>query len=213
MPDIIISDLMMPKMDGATFLQRIRTNEELSHIPVIVLSAKGQIESKVQLYDLGADNYLIKPFDIEELSAVVSSTLEQRRKLREVFYKKYLSGADVPTLEKNFNVSGDIVNKTVNAVLESLDDSSLNVSMLEEKLGIGRNKLQKEIKAETGLTPVEFMRSIRLSEARKMLTDGTRHVSEVAYAVGFNNLSYFSRAFKNEFGVLPTEWQIGVTSQ
>lgn len=216
-PDIIVTDLMMPKMEGSEFIRALRENDRWNHIPIIVLSAKGQVESKVELYDLGVDNYLVKPFDIEELEAVINSTCEQRRRLSQLFQRNYLfpldgslnnslNDEDTP-LEKN-----DLVSKTVAYVLENLDDAELNVTSIGKALNVGRNKLQKEIKEATSLTPVEFLRSIRLSEARKLLADPQRQVSEVAYMVGFNNLSYFSRAFKNEYDLLPSEWQMNQVS-
>lgn len=207
-PDIIVSDLMMPKMNGQQFIQYIREEEAWSHLPIIVLSAKGQVESRVEMYEIGADNYLVKPFDIEELSAVVHATLEQRRRLRQLFQHTYLGDAYALLSESDGTEKNDLVSRTIAYVLAHLDTPDLNVTNLGKAMGVGRNKLQREIKEATSLTPVEFLRSIRLNEAKKMLTDPTKQISEVAYMVGFNNLSYFSRAFKCEFGVLPTEWQV-----
>ncbi len=216
-PDIIISDLMMPNMDGSTFVQQVKTSDHLGHIPVIVLSAKSQTESRVDLYNIGADNYLVKPFDISELDAVVRNVLEQRKRLREKFRSNYLErepvASETVTETQENAETNQLLSDAVNYVREHMDDSSMSIKDLAENLGIGRNRLQKEIKELTNLTPVEFVRSIRLNEARRKLEDRSLNVSEVAYSVGFNNLSYFTRSFKSEFGVLPSEWQETATSR
>ena len=209
-PDMIISDLMMPEMDGNTFVRKIREKDTYEHIPVVVLSAKSQVESRTDLYALGADNYLMKPFDISELSAVVHGTLEQRSKLlkrlrhtigitgNEQHDETVLANEDQPAPPEFLEIAKDVV-------LAGLDNPNLSVPDVAQAIGIGRNKFQKEMRELTGLSPSVFIRSIRLSEARKLLEEGKLTVSEVAYSVGFNNLSYFTRSFKTEFGELPSE--------
>ncbi|OFZ59420.1 MAG: hypothetical protein A3D92_08170 [Bacteroidetes bacterium RIFCSPHIGHO2_02_FULL_44_7] len=212
LPDIIITDLMMPEKDGRTLVEEIRRDENLAHIPIIVLSAKSQVASKIDLYELGVDNFLAKPFEMEELGAVVSSTLSQRKKLRDSFRTTFLtSGYHAPGyLQVDSTVSAeekDLPSQLKMILEERLDDSNLSVNELAQKMGYGRNRLQKELKSLTGVTPVEFIRSYRLEEARKMLSNKALSISEVAYAVGFSNLSYFTRSFKQEFGRLPSEIQ------
>jgi len=208
LPDIIISDLMMPKLDGNRLIDKVKSDDQTAHIPIIILSAKDQLKSKVELYDKGVENYLTKPFDILELKAVVESVLAQRRKLMDIFFSKI--GVET---EQNYLKTEEeskfpkLIQDTMDYVLEHIEDSNLNVTSICDELRIGRNKFQREIKDAVGLTPVEFIRSLRLNEAKKKLSDYKLTVSEVAYAVGFNNLSYFSRSFKTEFGVLPSEWQ------
>jgi len=208
-PDVIITDLMMPKLDGNELIKEIRSNEEWAHIPIIVLSAKGQIESKVELYAIGADNYLVKPFNISELEAIVKGTCEQRKRLKSLFQTIYLN--EEPDDEIIHITAGhsksELVNQLISYVLDNIDEADLSVQRIGQDLGVGRNRLQKEVKESTGLTPVELIRSIRLKVAKEKLEDPRRQISEVAYQVGFNNLSYFSRSFKNEFNCLPTEWQ------
>lgn len=206
-PDIIISDLMMPKMDGTAFVKEVKEHGEYGHIPVVVLSAKSQTESRIDLYTLGADNYLLKPFDVSELQAVVHNTFEQRKKVLEKFRTDYLqthdtvvSSAPIVSVEKPAMIS-----EAIELVLKQIDDADLNVKSLTQQMGIGRNRFQKEIKDLTGLSPVEFIRSVRLNEARKLLQEKRLSISEIAYSVGFNNLSYFTRSFKKEFGSLPSE--------
>lgn len=203
--DIIITDLMMPKMDGNSFVQTVRQDDTNGHVPIIVLSAKDSVSSKLELYETGIDNYLTKPFDIEELQAVVKSTLENRKKVRAAFGSSYLTENEENQNAIYFETKNKIVEHVVAFVKENLDDSTLNVAKICETLSIGRNKLQREIREATSLSPVEFLRSIRLHEARKLLRQPGMHVSQAAYAVGFNNLSYFTRAYKQEFDELPSE--------
>lgn len=208
-PDLIISDLMMPEMDGNTFVQQIRVNEDFAHIPVIILSAKSQVESRIDLYEIGADNYLTKPFDISELNAVVVGVFEHRYKLRESLHKSIamrgtsvLKGVEANSPE---SIEVPLLQKAKAVVLDQLDNSSFSVPDLALALGYGRNRLQKEVREMTGLSPVELIRSVRLAAAKELLEKKSLNVSEVAYSVGFSNLSYFTRSYKNEFGILPSE--------
>lgn len=209
-PDIIITDLMMPKLNGKLLVEEIRKNEELDHIPIIVLSAKSQVDSKIDLYEIGTDNFLAKPFDAEELQAIVKATLKRRQQLRKNLREKFLqfeaqldsSEIETDAIQEN---ESDILQELRRRVLEELDNNELKINDIAIAMGIGRNRFQKEIKDLTGITPVEFVRSVRLQEAYKKLSDKSLSISEVAYSVGFNNLSYFTRSFKQEFGMLPSE--------
>lgn len=203
-PDIIVTDLMMPHMDGKTMIKAIKQEEKLAHIPIVVLTAKGQTDSKINLYSLGAENYLVKPFDIIELDAIVNSILTQRQRLKSRFRENYFF------TDENFKggvnePKNALVQAAISVIHEHLDDGQFSTTQLMQQLNLGRNKLQQEIKEHTGLTPVEFIRSIRLIEAKQRIESSNSSVSEVAYSVGFNNLSYFTRSFKAEFGLLPTE--------
>ena len=209
-PDIIISDLMMPKMDGSTFVQKVKSSDLYGHIPIVVLSAKTKTESRIDLYKIGADNYLMKPFDNAELSAVVKNLLEQRQKIKERFHSHFLTKeitVDEETRLEPVEEKNELIDKTLIYIKEHLDDSEFSVKTMMDTLGISRNRFQKEIKEITSLTAVEFVRSVRLSEAKKLLLNKELTISEIAYSVGFNNLSYFTRSFKGEFEVLPSEWR------
>ncbi len=209
-PDIIVSDLMMPHTDGKTMIKAMKQEENLAHIPIVVLTAKGQTESKIDLYSIGAENYLVKPFDILELNAIVTSILSQRQRLKLLFRENYF-----PPIESSHLVEKEeqntFIQQAIAAVHTHLDNSQFSVAQLMQELNLGRNKLQQEIKEQTGLTPVEFIRSTRLIEAKKRLETSDYTISEVAYGVGFNNLSYFTRSFKAEFGILPTEIKKSIT--
>ncbi len=212
LPDLIVTDLMMPKLSGEELVALIRAHELTSHIPAIVLTAKNQIDNRVELYQTGADNYLAKPFKMEELLAVIDTTLKQRKRILQKFYNTYLHSLSFPSDNENTVRDEEqvaevnaIVKQCTDYVMAHLDDPGLNVTTLGAAIGFGRNRLQKEIKSATSLTPVEFIRSIRLHQAYKMLQESSQYnISEIAYMTGFSNLSYFSRSFKMQFGTAPT---------
>jgi len=211
LPDIIITDLMMPKKDGKSLVESIRANDNWAHIPIIVLSAKSKVENKIDLYGSGVDNFLAKPFEIEELQAVVQSTLKQRKQLRDSFRSTFLQKPSAITESSTTDASeaeekpSTLLEDFKSYVLSHLDNSELAIADIAKELGYGRNRFQKEVKELSGVTPVEFLRSLRLFEAQQHLKDPSKSVSEIAYAVGFTNLSYFTRSFKQEFGKLPSE--------
>ncbi len=212
-PDIIITDLMMPHMDGGTFVREVKSHEKFGFIPIIVLSAKEHTESKIDLYKIGASNYLVKPFEINELKSIVENVISQRKKLKELFHTQFLNGQTVNPEQNSSedteeSESKKLLRNMTDHVKENLDNPQLSVKSISEELGIGRNRFQKEVKELTGLTPVELVRSIRLNEAKKMLENRQLSISEIAFSAGFNNLSYFTRSFKNEFNVLPSEWRL-----
>ena len=208
-PDLIITDLMMPYKSGETLVSEIRDVEEWSHIPIVVLTAKSDVSGKISLYEKGIDNYLEKPFEVFELKAIVDNTLMLRKALRDKFHQHLQESLDAnergDSKQRIDFATKTLLEKLQQLVLTNLQNEGLTVPFLSSELGIGRNALQREVKSLTGLTPSEFIRSLRLGEAKRLLQTQTYTVSEVAYAVGFNTLSYFSRSFKLEFGVLPSE--------
>jgi len=210
-PDMIISDLMMPQMAGEELVNNVKESDSLGHIPVIILTAKNQVDNRIDLYQSGADNYIAKPFKMEELLAIVENTLKQRKNLRDTFYRQFMPGNIQPAHAEvdaghTTHTDNKIVQACMDYVLAHLDDQDLNVNTLGIAIGMGRNRLQKEIKTATSLTPVEFIRSIRLHEAHKLLMNNSSYnISEIAYMTGFSNLSYFSRSFKVQFGYAPSE--------
>ena len=202
-PDLIITDLMMPEMSGEELAGSIRDTDHLSHIPILVLSAKSRTLDKVELYKIGADNYLQKPFDMEELQVIVSNLLEQRKRLREAFKSEVFESQEQP-IEVNEYLEDSFMIDLVEVLEKNLSNSAFSIVDLCQELSVGRNQLQKKVKAMTNMTPVEFVRSFRIKKAYTLLKQGELTVSEVAYKVGFNNLSYFTRMFKKQFGVLPS---------
>ena len=202
-PDLIITDLMMPEMTGEELAQKIRNSEYLSHIPILVLSAKSRTLDKIELYKIGADNYLQKPFEIEELRVIVDNLLEQRKRLRESFRSNVFESTDTD-LEINEYLEDSFMIELCEIIDENLSDSKFTMVALCKEMRVGRNQLQKKVKALTNMTPVEFVRSYRIKKAMEILQKGELTVSETAYKVGFNHLSYFTKMFKKQFGVLPS---------
>ncbi len=201
MPDLIISDVMMPGMDGYQLCAKLKQDVHTSHIPVILLTAKAGEESKLSGLESGADDYLTKPFNSRELKARVKNLIEQRRKLREIYRQEGLlqpSPVEMPSTEQAF-IEG--LMKTVEAEIES---ETFGPEALSAALNMSQRHLQRKIRALTGQRPADFIRTIRLRRAKQLLEQHAGNVSEVAYQAGFNNLSYFARCFKKEFGQTPS---------
>lgn len=202
-PDLIISDIMMPEIDGIEFCRRIKTNERTSHIPVVMLTAKADIESRIEGLVTGADDYIIKPFNIIELKTRVNNLIDQRLQLR----KQFASNLSVTPKEITFN-SYDVqfINRIIGLVEEHLDDFDFDVNDLQSKASMSRTQLYRKLFALTGLSPSKFIRNLRLKRAAKLFQQKSRNVTEVAFEVGFNNLSYFTKSFKEQYGITPSDY-------
>lgn len=196
-PDLIITDLMLPGISGETVCKTLNEDIRLNHVPIIVLSAKSMTLDRVELYQLGAENYLTKPFEIAELKAIIHNTLQQRVNLRMQFKSNFS--------EQSGDAADPFLENVISLIHQHIADQDFNVKKLIELTETGRNQLQRKIKMLTDMTPVEFIRHIRLKAAHDLLTQSSLSVSEVAYKTGFNNLSYFTRTFKRTFGNLPSE--------
>lgn len=202
LPNLIISDIMMPVMDGNTLCKKIKEDKRTSHIPVILLSAKQTTESKLQSLELGADDYVTKPFNMTILVLRIRKLIELSR-----FNKS--KGVIDPSPSEIVITSLDekLIEKAIKYVEDNISRSELSVEELSSELGMSRVHLYKKLLQITGKTPIEFIRVIRLKRAAQLLRESQLHVSEVAFEVGFNNPKYFSRYFKEEFGVLPSLYQ------
>jgi len=201
-PDIIISDIMMPEMDGIAFCKEIKNNLSTSHIPILLLTAKGGNQSKQEGYEVGADAYLTKPFDSGVLKARVSNLLSGREKLRELHENgHWLENKDVPSKEVEF------ILKVEASVLELVTKGNLNVVELCRELGFSRTSLYRKIKSLTGQSIKQFIRSIKLKKAAEILITDDISVSEVAFAMDFTDLKYFRTCFKTQHGMLPSEYR------
>ncbi len=204
-PDLILSDMMMPVMDGFTLCTKIREDERTSHIPFILLTARTSIENKLEGLELGADEYLTKPFHIKELKVRIRNLLDQRKNLRKSFSR------EVTVQPKNISVTS-VDERFLNHALEIMEahltDQQFSVERFAEEIGMSRKNLLRKIKALTDKSVNEFIRNFRLQRAAQLLAGKSGTVSEIAYQVGFNNLSYFSKCFKELFGVLPNEYVV-----
>jgi signal transduction histidine kinase/DNA-binding response OmpR family regulator len=202
MPDLIISDVMMPGIDGCELCEKIKSDIRTSHIPVILLTAKAGEESKISGLETGADDYLTKPFNARELLVRVRNLIEQRRRLQERYRREGLlqpSDTDLPSVEKRF------LRKLVEVTEAGAAQEEFGPQQLSKAMGMSRRTLQRKIRALTGQTPSDFIRSVRLRKAKQLLEKGAGNVSEICFQVGFENLPYFTRSFKQEFGVTPSE--------
>ena len=202
-PDLVITDLMMPIMDGIEMCKKLKTDERTSHIPVIMLTAKANVESKIEGLETGADDYITKPFNIKELIARVKNLIEQRKKLRERFSR------DVKLEPKDIAITSadeKFLNRAIGIIDEHMGDFEFDARTFQEEIGMSRSQLFRKLRALTDQSATEFIRAIRLKRAAKLLEEKFGNVAEITYEVGFNNLSYFAKCFKELFGVSPSDY-------
>ncbi len=203
-PDLIISDLMMPEMDGLELCQLVKNDERTSHIPIILLTARDDIESRLAGLEQGADAYLSKPFNQAELFIRIEKMIEMRRKLQ-ARYASILPEAAAP-VKKNL-IENTFLQKIWQLLEAELDNPNFTIPDLCEKLNISQSQLYRKVKAITGKSIAAYIRSIRLEHGRKILIETDKSIAETAYAVGFNDPSYFSRSFSEEFGFPPSDFR------
>ncbi|WP_411030050.1 response regulator [Spongiimicrobium sp. 3-5] len=202
-PDLIISDVMMPGMSGISLCEKLKKDEKTSHIPVILLTALASQTSKLEGIETGADDYVIKPFDKEELRARVKNLIDQRQLLREKYSRQLTlqpKTLAVTSMDERF------LEKVIRVLELRLDDSSFRVEDLAKEVGMSRTQLFRKIRALTNQSAQDLIRDFRLKRAAQLLRDKAGNISEVAYQVGFNNLSYFTKRFKELFGKTPSEY-------
>jgi signal transduction histidine kinase/ligand-binding sensor domain-containing protein/AraC-like DNA-binding protein len=206
MPDLILSDIMMPVMDGIQLLDKIKNDINTSHIPVVLLSAKHSIESRMEGLRYGADCYITKPFHNEYLIAAIDNLLKQRRKLFETLVSKKPVTALGPS--PIVVTSGDelFLKNVIKVVEEKMTDPGFNMEAVAESLNMSRSAFYKKFKSLTGLTTVEFVRDMRLQRSKQYLDGGSTNIAEVAYWSGFNNPKYFSTCFREKYGVSPSDY-------
>ncbi len=200
-PDLIITDLMMPRIDGLSLCKKLKQNIHTSHIPVIMLTAKAGIENKIEGLETGADDYLTKPFNTAELQVRVKNLIQQRDRLKEIFTKSnYINPKEVTvnSMDEQF------LQKTLDLFEERYADPDFGTAEMQESLAMSKAQLHRKFKAITSQTPGELLRNFRLKRAAQILEKDGDSVTQVAYAVGFNNLSYFAKCFKELFGVSPS---------
>lgn len=216
-PDIIISDVMMPIKDGFQMMQELRNEITTSHIPLILLTAKTAIESKLEGLEYGADDYITKPFSATYLKARVKNILQSRLKIQESYRKKLLNSGWKAADDKKEN--NDIkmpemspsdqkfMNKLIELMESRIDNSDLIVDDLVKDMAVSRSVFFKKLKTLTGLAPVEFIKEIRINKAIKLIESGEFSITQVAYMVGINDPRYFSKCFKQKMGMTPSEYR------
>lgn len=206
-PDIIVSDIMMPVMNGIDMCKTLKEDVRTSHIPIILLTAKDSLQDKEEGYLIGADSYLTKPFSATLLHSRIQNLLESRRKLAERF-TSVTDVSDKRTLiEQSLNkLDNEFLEKINQLVEERMSSEKIDIGYLADKLCMSNSTLYRKMKGLTGLSTNEYIRKVKMQYAERLLLEGKNNVSEVAFIVGFNSIVYFRQCFKEEFGVLPSEY-------
>lgn len=203
--DLVISDVVMPEMDGITLLKNIKGNANISHVPVIMLTSKSEISDRLEGIKLGADAYLAKPFSLEELHLTIDNLIDNVRRLKGKFSGALKQDDKVEKIEVKGN-DEELMERIMKVVNENLSDSDFNVEKMCDEVGVSRTQLHRKLKEMTGVPTSEFLRNIRLNEAARLIREHKINITQVSYMVGFANNSHFSTAFKKYFGMSPTEY-------
>jgi signal transduction histidine kinase/DNA-binding response OmpR family regulator len=203
LPDLVITDLMMPIMDGVELCNKLKTDERTSHIPVIMLTAKTSVEDRIEGFETGADDYLTKPFNVKELRVRVKNLIKQRQKLRERFRKELLlepREIAVTSVDERF------ITQSLEIIEKNMSEQDFSVEQLGSELAMSRMQLFRKIKALTDQSPSEYIRTIRLKRAAHLIKSNYGNLAEITYEVGFNHPSYFAKCFRELYGVAPSEY-------
>ncbi|MBT8385967.1 MAG: response regulator, partial [Ignavibacteria bacterium] len=203
-PDLIISDVMMPKMNGFELCDKVKSDERTSHIPVVLLTAKATDKDKIEGLETGADDFIMKPFDAKELQVRVKNLIEQRKKIIEHYQKKQLfdiSDIDAVSTDKKF------LNKALEIIQKHISDENFNVDVFANEIALSRVQLHRKLVALIGHPPGDFIRIVRLTKSAKLIKCNFGNISEIALEVGFTNPANFAKAFRVNFGVSPSEYK------
>jgi DNA-binding response OmpR family regulator len=202
--DAIISDVMMPRMDGFEFTRQVRMNPEICHLPVILLTARSGEKSVVKGLEVEADYYITKPFSLTHLELAIERQIKLRKTLQEKFRRMVL----LPdTAKETLSADDRFLVQARQIVLQNIENSEFTPDEFATQLAISRASLHRKITALTGMSTTDFVRTIRLKKAAQLIERKFGTISEIAYATGFSDVSYFSKCFKKEFGVTPTEYE------
>ena len=202
--DIIISDVMMPEMDGLELCRTLKSNLETSHIPIILLTAKNTAEDRIECYNAGADGYISKPFELKILEARINNFIMHKKNKQEEFRTNV--EVNIDSLETS-SIDKEFLDKVISVIKSNMSEGDFDVVQLADALAVSKSSLYRKMKIATGLSPIEFIRNIRLKHGSQLLKDRSISVAEVAYECGFSNPKYFATCFKEEFGVTPKEYQ------
>lgn len=211
LPEFILSDIMMPEMDGVELLQHIRKNPETSHIPLILLTAKTDIESKLAGLDYGADDYITKPFSVKYLRARIDNIIEQRKRLYEFYSigkQTSTSPQEKPETEHQITQQDEVFIRKVKEIIEkNIDNSDFLVDNLVTELATSRTVFFKKLKSLTGLAPIEFIRDIKIKYAAQLIESQQYTIKEVSFMIGISDTKYFTQCFKKIFNMTPSEYK------
>lgn len=217
-PDLIISDIMMPAMDGLDMVKNIKENREICHIPIILLSAKSSLDDRISGLEQGIDDYITKPFSATYLKIRIKSLLHQRKELQEIYWKAWsekLNNTQETTLEEKLTPSQpqiisydeQFMQQVMQVMEEQMENSELTVDEFAQLLNLGRSVFYQKLKSIIGLSPVDFIREIRIKRAVQLIDSGEYNFSQVAYMTGFNDPKYFGKCFKRQMGMTPSEYK------
>ncbi|PKB17331.1 two-component regulator propeller domain-containing protein [Flavobacterium sp. 5] len=201
LPDLIITDVIMPVMDGLQFCKNIKGDLKTSHIPLLMLSAKAMVKDRLEGIDSGADIYLSKPFELD----ILKSSLAQLITSRQIMFKKFYTGITKDGKDKTTTLDNEFIQKTLHFINENISDSRLSVELLSSKVFLSRSQLYRKIKVLTGVSVNEFIRNVRLEKAKQLIEQGDNNINEISYKVGFTSPSYFTKCYKIKYGHLPTQ--------
>lgn len=219
LPDLIISDVMMPVMDGLEMVRLIKENNNICHIPIIVLSAKASLDDRIAGLEQGIDDYITKPFSATYLKTRIASLLRQRKALQEIYMNKLMEGKNsssaaapvadslTPSQPQITPYDEQFMEKVMEFMEEQMDNAELTIDEFAEKLMLSRTIFYRKLKSIIGLTPVDFIREIRIKRAAQLIDSGEYNFSQVAYMTGFNDPKYFSKCFKKVIGITPSEYK------
>ena len=212
-PDIIVSDIMMPIMDCITLCRQLKEDVRTSHIPIILLTAKDSLQDKEEGYEVGADSYLTKPFSASLLRSRINNLLESRKKLITQFQAQPVSGNQTDLNEKRIIIAealskldNEFIEKITLLIEENLSSEKIDITYLSDKMCMSGSTLYRKMKALTGLSTNEYIRKVKMQNAERLLLEGKFNISEIAYKVGMNSTGYFRQCFKEEFGVSPSDY-------
>lgn len=203
-PNIVISDVMMPEMNGLELCKRIKENQNYCHIPVVLLTAKSMVSQIEEGLEAGADDYIVKPFQVSLLKARIRNILSLREKMKEM-YSDTLSLKNIGMEEPEDN--NDFLTQYIEIVKANISNQELDVSVIYQALGLSRANFYRKVKSATGLSPIELIKNIRLEAGAKLLKESNMNISEIAQYIGFSSRSYFARSFREVYGMSPTEYQ------
>ena len=204
-PDVIICDVMMLDVDGLQFCKMVKDNIEMCHIPIIMLTAKSSVEDQINSLNVGADAYVVKPFNPAYLQALVKSMIENRNRVKQILTSSVTVSSD--SAQRMSIKDKELMDKVYKNLESSLAEGEIDIDRMVEKLGVSRSKFFYKIKALTGQTPGEFFTTYKLNIAAKMIVEGKFKISAIASMVGFSSASHFSIVFKKQFGVLPSQYR------
>lgn len=214
-PDIIITDVMMPRMDGMQLLQELRSRIDTSHIPIVVLTAKTDMDTRLKGIELGAESYITKPFSATYLETRVESLLARRQRLQEFYRTHLMTDERTPAEEQKRKETEDsmspqdrkFMERLTELMEQNMDNGDLLVDDLVQELAVSRSVFFKKLKSLTGLAPIEFIKEMRVQRAAHLIETGNYNMTQIAYMVGINDPRYFSKCFKHRFGITPTEYK------